>query len=154
MAESALRPPLKQGSYGTAERVIPRRQPGATDVQHAQAIEVSPPTVRIGEMVLFYRDANPNTTPHNAFVAAVEGVTLILDVMEASGMKQRRGVRWLGDPRAATQNMRRWGAWMPATTVLHERVSALEEAVALLMADREKRIAASNKAKTPPVAAQ
>lgn len=158
MGNSMIRTSPKAGEYAQAERVTPRPArfggeappPGYVDPttatgpmvgggpeSHVTGAVVNTPIVRPGEMVLFYPDANANTTPHNAFVAAVEGPTLVLDVMMASGMMKKRGVRWMGDPRAASINMRKHGGWGLARTMLHERVEKLEGDIATALAHIE-----------------
>ena len=135
MAQSAIRPGLKEGAmYGTAVRVKPK--PGTAAALAEEGAEpYSPPVVRIGEVVLWYHESNLGATPHIAYVAAVEGGgQIVVDVIMPGGVtKRKHNVRHYQDERAHNKNMRQWGCWRPVETSLHERVAQLEEALSSVM---------------------
>lgn len=123
---------MPKGQYAQPMRVTPKPISGMTQQERDEPWVL--PTVRIGEPVLWYHESNLNATPHNAIVAAIEGVgenrMLVLDVMMAAGMTKKRSVRYYRDERAHSPNMRRWGCWKEVRTYLHEQVEALEIKVA------------------------
>lgn len=97
--------------------------------------------VRVGEMVLFYAEANLGATPGIAYVQAFSGTDqLTLMVCKGSDMNGgvaqwviRKNVRHISNEAAQSPNMRRHGAWCEIKTSLHEAVEALEDRVATLL---------------------
>lgn len=97
--------------------------------------------VRIGEMVLFFADANVGATPAIAYVQAFTGMDqLTLMVCKGSdtngGVAQwmiRKNVRHITNEAAQSPNMRRHGAWSEIRTSLHEAIEALEGKMATLL---------------------
>ena len=79
-------------------------------------------TPHVGEIVLWYPDADTNGVPYPALVT-VTGQTLCVSVFDQSSMnlRIRDGVRHAGDPRSRNPETRESGCWdwHPLSLELH-----------------------------------
>lgn len=98
----------------------------------------TPPHIEVGDPVYFFENA-ARGKPHLGEVLDVstqgdgsQGPTITVAVMNKLGLRERRSVRHIDDPRCQDPKLAHWGAWdyrpsPPAVRKLQAEVSALNQ---------------------------
>jgi hypothetical protein len=117
---------MSSAAPATPYRVVPKNNTPAHDAEFA------PPPVEPGWHVLFYVDADKNSSPYIAYVRAVDKYCLTLESYERGAVRMRQNVRHVDDPRASTPTMRQWGGWGLIHSREMQEIEKLEQRVAQL----------------------